>query len=287
MTFSVPLGLRYMLLSALGFSLMAAGVKQASHYNIPVLEIVAVRAIVSLLLSYIDVKRKKISIWGINKSLLLARGAVGSIALMCVYFAVSTLPLAEATLLQYTYPAFTAVLALLFLKEKIQFATIICISFSILGLIIMMLPNLNTDAALLPTISVTAALIGAFLSAIAYILVRKLSQVEDTSVIIFYFPLIALPSSLILLGNDFIIPDSKSLVLLIAIGIFTQIGQIGLTKAMAVETAGKAAAYSYVQVIFAIVLGIILFDNIPNTWTWMGGSLIIVGALFNALYKRK
>ncbi len=286
MTFSVPLGLRYMLLSALGFSLMAAGVKQASNYNIPVLEIVAVRAIVSLLLSYLDVKRKRISIWGTSKGLLFARGTVGSIALMSLYFAVSTLPLAEATLLQYTYPAFTVVLALLFLKEKMQFATVICIGLSILGLIIMMLPNINSESEL-PSVSVIAALVGAFFSAIAYILVRKLSQTEDTSVIIFYFPLIALPSSLILLGSDFVIPDSQSLILLIAIGIFTQIGQIGLTKAMAVETAGKAAAYSYVQVIFAIVLGIVLFDNTPNLWTWVGGSFIMFGALFNALYKRQ
>ena len=286
MNISVPLGLRYMLLSALGFSLMAAGVKQASNYSIPVMEIVAVRAIVSLLLSYLDIKRKKIPVWGTNKRLLLARGTVGSIALMCVYFAVSTLPLAEATLLQYTYPACTVLLALVFLKEKVQFATIICIGLSLLGLVVMMTPNLMSSNGQLPTISVVAALFGAFSSAIAYILVRKLSRVENTSVIIFYFPLIALPSSLILLGDDFIMPDGQSIILLIAIGVFTQIGQVGLTKAMAVETAGKAAAYSYVQVIFAIALGIVLFDNIPNIWTWLGGSLIMVGALFNALYKR-
>lgn len=275
-----------MLLSALGFSLMVAGVKQASIYNIPVLEIVAFRAIVSLVLSYLDVKRKKISIWGNNKPLLFARGAFGSMALICIYFAVSTLPLAEATLLQYTYPAFTVVLALIFLKEKVQAATIICITLSLLGLIAMMQANFSGSHNALPSLSVLAALVGAFGSAVAYILIRRLSREEDTSVIIFYFPLIALPSSLLLLGSDFVIPDSQSLLLLIAIGIFTQIGQIGLTKAMAVETAGKAAAYSYVQVIFAIILGILLFDDIPGLWTWVGGSLIMVGALFNALYKR-
>lgn len=286
MNFSIPLGLRYMLLSALGFSLMTSGVKLASNIGIPVLEIVAVRSLVSLIISYLDVKRKRIDLWGKNKRLLFARGSVGSLALICVYYAVSTLPLAEATLLQYTYPACTALLALFFLKERIQLATIICISLSLLGLIVMMQPNYSNSHQQLPALSVAIALVGALGSAIAYILVRKLSREEDTSVIIFYFPLVALPCSLLLLGNEFIIPDYQSILLLIGIGVCTQVGQVGLTKAMAVETAGKAAAYSYVQVIFAIILGIYLFDTVPNVWTWVGGSLIMLGALFNALYKR-
>ncbi len=68
-----PIGVRFMFLSALGFSLMTAFVKGVSNYGIPVFEIVAARAFVSLIISYIDVKRKRISIWGNNKKLLFAR----------------------------------------------------------------------------------------------------------------------------------------------------------------------------------------------------------------------
>ena len=63
---------------------MSACVKYISNYGIPVFEIVAARALVSLIISYIDVKRKGISIWGNNKPLLFVRGAVGTAALMCV-----------------------------------------------------------------------------------------------------------------------------------------------------------------------------------------------------------
>ena len=115
-----PIGVRYMLLSVAGFALMTVCVKQVSTYGIPVLEIMAARALVSLFISYIDVKRKKLSVWGNNKPLLIARGFVGAFALICVYYAVITLPLAEATLIQYLHPAFTAVIALIFLKEKNQ-----------------------------------------------------------------------------------------------------------------------------------------------------------------------
>ncbi len=283
---SIPVAVRYMLLSALGFALMAASVKAVGGYGIPVMEIVAARAIVSLAISYVDVKRKRISVWGHNKPLLIARGAIGAVSLMVIYFAVTTMPLAEATILQYTYPAFTAVLALIFLKERIQIATIICIALSILGLLVMMLPGMDTDTTALPLLSIGAALLGAFGSAAAYVIVRQLSRSEDGSVIIFYFPLIALPASLILLGDDFVMPGTEALILLIMVGIFTQIGQIGMTKAMSAESAGKATAYAYVQVIFSAILGIMFFSEIPTFWTLMGGGLIIAGALVNALMKR-
>lgn len=275
-----------MLLSSLGFALMAACVKIVSGLGIPVLEIVAARAIVSLVLSYLDIKRKRLSAWGNNKPLLIVRGTVGTLALMCVYFAVTTLPLAEAAILQYTYPAFTAVIALWFLKERIQKATVICIALSIVGLLVMLSPELNANAMLtLPGISVMAALLGALGSAIAYVLVRRLSQSEDASVIIFYFPMIALPVSLVLLGDDLVMPSGEALILLLLVGLFTQVGQVGLTKALAVEKAGKAAAYSYVQVVFSIILGVLLFNDLPGLWTLLGGGLIMLGALYNSLRK--
>ena len=280
-------GVRYMLFSALGFALMAVCVKAVSTYDIPVLEIVAARAIVSLVISYLDVKRKRISVWGTHKPLLIARGVVGALALMCVYFSVTTLPLAEATILQYLHPVFTALLALFFLKERVQYSTMICIVLSILGLTVMVKPDLISGYSVeLPWLSVVAALIGALGSAVAYVIVRRLSQSEDSSVIIFYFPLIALPVSAFLLGSDFVMPGAEALVLLILVGVFTQVGQVGLTKAMQYEKASKATAYSYVQVIFSLVLGWIFFAEIPTLWTLIGGGLIMMGALINVLWKR-
>ena len=278
----IPAGARYMLVSALGFALMAACVKLVANQGIPLLEIVAARSLVSLVISYVDVRRKGISLWGTHHKLLAARGLVGALALICVYYAVITLPLAEATLLQYMHPVFTALLALLLLKEGIQLSTVICILLSIAGLVIMVEPGVFKGAPpALPALSVSIALVGAFGSAVAYVLVRRLSLHEDASVIIFYFPLIALPLSVTLLGDQFVMPGAESLVLLLLVGIFTQVGQLGLTHAMRLETAGKTAAYSYVQVIFAVALGWIVFGEIPSLWTWIGGGLIISGALLN------
>ena len=284
----IPLGMRYMILSAFGFSLMAVCVKLASTQGIPVLEIVAARALVSLVLSYIDVRRKGIPLLGHKKHLLLSRGAVGALALMCVYYAITHLPLAEATVLQYLHPMFTAVLALIFLKEHIQISTMLSILFSFLGLLLVARPEflfgvIQSDFSLL---AICAAVLGAFGSAVAYVFVRKLNETEDSSVIIFYFPMVALPISLGLLGGDFVMPSGWAWLTLLFVGIFTQIGQIGLTKAMKTETASKATAFSYLQVIFAMILGWAIFGEIPDVWVILGGGFIIFGAILNVFMKR-
>lgn len=283
----IPVGVQFMLFSALGFALMSASVKHVSNYHIPVFEIVAARALVSLLLSYLDVKRKRLSVWGNNKPLLLARGMVGTMALICVYYSVTTLPLAEATILQYVHPVFTAALAVLFLKERIQSSTLICMILCIAGLLLIVKPEIDGSAATeLPLFSVFIALLGAFASSVAYVIVRKLSQTEDSSVIIFYFPLVALPVSLLLIGDDFVQPDLYLTCILVLVGVFTQVGQFGLTKAMQSLAAGRASAYSYVQIVFSALIGIVFFNELPSLWTYLGGGLIVSGALINVFGTR-
>ena len=276
-----------MLISALGFALMAACVKEVSGLGIPVLEIVAVRSIVSGVISYADIKRKKIPLFGHNKVLLIARGTVGTVALILVYYAVTTLPLAEATVLQYLHPVFTAILALFFLKETIQRSTMACILISLLGLFIIIQPNLQIDSGVqYPWLSIGAGVLGAFTSAVAYIIVKKLTKTDDSSVIIFYFPVVALPTSVIFLGSDFVVPNLATMGLLVLVGIFTQVGQVGLTKALHCADANKATAYAYVQVLFSVFIGWVYFSEVPILTTIIGGSFIMVGALINVFWKR-
>lgn len=289
--YKLPIGIRYSLLSALGFALMAVCVKVSYADGIPVLEIVAVRALVSLVLSALDVRRKGISLLGQRKGLLIARGAVGALALICVYYSVTHLPLAEATVLQYLHPMFTALLALWFLREAVQRSTLFCVLFSFAGMVLVAKPDfllsmLNGELQSLDEFAVLAAVLGAFGSAVAYVLVRKLNQTEDASVIIFYFPLIALPLALLLLGQDFVWPSGTTWLTLLAVGVFTQIGQIGLTKAMQTETASKATAFSYLQVPFSALLGWYFFTEVPDYLTLIGAGMILAAAMVNIGWKR-
>lgn len=278
-----------MILSAFGFALMGVFVKMAYHQGIPVLEIVAFRSLVSAVLSFLDIRRKAIPVWGKRKGLLFARGAVGALTLICVYYSMTSLPYAVATVLQYLHPMFTAILAFLFLRERIHSATIICILFSLTGLIVIVRPEFLFAgfSGQFPQLAILAAIVGAMGSAVAYVLVRKLSATESPSVIILYFPVIALPVSLLLLGDGFVMPNGVTWIVLISVGIATQVGQLGLTKAMQTETASKATSFSYLQVLFAAALGWLVFAEMPTVWTWIGAGLIVTGALINLLWKEK
>lgn len=166
-------------------------------------------------------------------------------------------------------------------------ATLLCIALSFIGLLVMVRPAFlfGGAGAGYDTLAVTIAIAGAFGSGLAYTIVRRLSPVEDPSVIVFYFPLVCLPVTLVLLGDDFVMPQGWAWLSLLLVGLFTQIGQITLTHAMRVETASRAGSFSYTQVVFAAVIGIVAFGEVPGVWTVAGAGLILLGALVNVLWK--
>ncbi len=280
---SIPIGAQYMILSALAFSIMSLFVKAAGQQGVPVIEIVAARALVSLLISFVALKRKRIPLLGNNKPLLLARGLIGFFALLGVFYGITHLPLAEATVIQYLHPMFTALLAALLLKERPSSAILICILLSFCGLLLIVRPGflfLDQSAPFEP-IAIAAAIGGAFGSACAYILVRKLSPTEDPLVIVMYFPLVSIVGCVPLLWGRFVMPEGITWLYLLGVGLATQIGQVALTKGMQTETATQATSFSYLQVVFAVLLGMVFYSEIPSIWTLLGICCIIGGAYIN------
>ena len=104
----------WMLSSALSFSLMGVCVKAVGS-RIPVAEVVLARSAVSLVLSVLMLRQAELDPWGRRRGLLVLRGVIGTAALLCVFTALTQLPLAPATVLQYLQPTFTALLAWLLL----------------------------------------------------------------------------------------------------------------------------------------------------------------------------
>ena len=265
----------WMLLSALAFSLMVVGVKQVGD-RLPIAEVVLARALVSLALSYEMARRIGVNPWGRQRGLLLLRGLVGSAALFCVYAAVVHLPLAAATVLQYLYPTFTALLAWLLLGERLGRRVLAAMGLGWLGVLLVAQP---TASAALPTTWVLVAVAGALLTAVAYVSVRRLAESEHPAVIIFYFPLVAVPMSLPLVLLEPVLPTPGELPWLVAVGVFTQVGQVGLTRALTLLPAARATAISYVQVGFAALWGWWIFGESINLPTAIGAVLILIATL--------
>ena len=276
-----------MVASALSFSLMGVCVKQVGG-RIPVAEVVFARAIVSVALSWWLLHRAGIPAWGKRRWLLIWRGAIGTAALVCVYAALAALPLAAATVLQYLYPPFTALLAWLMLGEPIGKRVLAAMALGWLGVLLVAQPaGLLQGGATLALVPVLIAVAGALFTAFAYVSVRSLGTSEHPLVIVFYFPLVALPLSLPLVALNPVLPTPAELLWLVGVGVFTQLGQVYLTRSLTALPAARATAISYVQVLFAGGWGWLLFAESIDSWTIAGAGLVLAATLVSLSHSRQ
>ena len=276
-----------MVASALSFSLMGVCVKQVGG-RIPVAEVVFARAIVSVGLSWWLLHRAGIPAWGKRRWLLIWRGTIGTAALLCVYAALAALPLAAATVLQYLYPPFTALLAWLMLGEPIGKRVLAAMALGWLGVLLVAQPaGLLQGGATLALVPVLIAVAGALFTAFAYVSVRSLGTSEHPLVIVFYFPLVALPLSLPLVALNPVLPTPAELLWLVGVGVFTQLGQVYLTRSLTALPAARATAISYVQVLFAGGWGWLLFGESIDSWTIAGAGLVLAATMVSLSHSQR
>jgi drug/metabolite transporter (DMT)-like permease len=273
----VSRGVLYMAASAFGFSAMAILVKLASP-RLPTGEIVFARALITTVISFVMVRRAGLSLWGTQRASLVLRGVLGFGGLAGYYVALARLPIADAATLQSVVPLLTAVLAWWLLDEAIGWSTAFALACGVAGVMLVMRPS-GTG---LDLTGVAASLLGVGCSAIAYVTVRKLAQTEHPLVIVLYFPLVATPLSLPWMLSSFVVPQPIDWLMLVAIAVTTQFGQVFLTMGLAVERAGRATTINYLQVAFAMLWQLAVFGELPTPWTIAGASLILGGTLLVA-----
>ena len=279
-------GARALVLSSLAFSLMTVCVKQLGG-RIPVSEIVLVRSVVSIALTGTAMALGGINPLGSNRRLLLLRGICGSIALLCFFEAITSLPLASATVLQYTYPTFTAGAAWLLLGERLRRRIGIAVVLGWIGVVMVIQPEwLGAGQIGLATQPVMAALGGALFTALAYVCVRRLSTKEHPLVIILYFPLVSIPLTLPMVIQNGVWPVGLDWLWLLGVGVLTQLGQIWVTKGLSCLPAARATSLNYVQVLFAASWGWIWFNESITAFTCMGATLVL-SASFISLSSRQ
>ena len=277
-------GVIFIILSAMAFSVMSVLVKRTS-VELPLGEMVFFRGVVTLGLSWLMVKRAGIAPWGTQRKRLMFRGVIGFCGLTCYYAALGHLPLAHATLIQNATPVVTAMLAWWLLRERVTLRVGVAIALGLAGVVLVNLMRGGgaSSAAVWP---VAVAIIGTFFSATAYVTVRELAKTEDPLVIVFYFPLIATPLALPWALWHWQWPNPVQWLLLAGVGITTQIGQVFLTRGLALLPAGRATAIGYIQAIFAVGWGALLFHEHIHLGIVLGLLLIGCATALVASAKR-
>tara|TARA_Y100001978_G_scaffold202841_1_gene225378 strand:- start:4271 stop:5086 length:816 start_codon:yes stop_codon:yes gene_type:complete len=251
--------------------------------GIPIYELVFFRSIFSLLITSLIISKKRINPWGKNIYLLIIRGFLGTIALLCIFYSIRNMPLSISTVIQYTYPIFISIFASFLIKEKISINIIIASFLGWIGILII-LNSYQVSIYKLENISIIIAFLGAISTSLAYIAVKKLSKREDIFVIIKYFPLISVITLLPIVYQNWVTPQLNDLIWIIGIGIFTQAGQTFLTLGFKNLPASQASSINYLQVFFGSIWGIYFFGE-KITINFIVGSIIVLLGIVIATSK--
>jgi drug/metabolite transporter (DMT)-like permease len=266
-------GALYMILAAFSFSVMAAFVKVGGS-RLPSQEIVLFRSIVVWIITAVMIKRLHLPLWGKNKKLLFLRGFTGFLGLSAFYFTLTQIPIADSITIQYTNPLFTALLAVFMLKERSSTMQWAFFLLAFTGVVFIVRPGYS-----IYTFPALIGLGGAFCAGLAYNLIRILRKTDHPLNIILYLPTVSIVLSIPLVIHNFTMPVGIEWLVLLAIGITTQIAQIFLTKSLHIEKAARATNVSYVSIIFATMFGLIFWGEIPDWRTAIGASLVIIAVV--------
>ncbi len=213
------------------------------------------------------------------------RGAFSLIAMYTGFTAVLHLPLAEVTAISFVRILFTTLLAMFFLKEMIGVRRWVSVGVGFIGVLVIVRPeagNINLYAGY----AIASAL---FVSGIS-IVMRKLSQIENPSTIIAY------QSVIVVLGMSgpaiylWVTPTPYEMSLILMVGVLMSVLQWLFIQAFKVGEAAAIAPMEYSRLIFAILIGIVFFAEIPILTTMGGACIIVASTLYtmhrNALKKR-
>ena len=263
------------------FSLMTLCVKKIDN-RIPIYELVFFRSLISLSITSLIINKKNLNSWGQNKPFLILRGLLGTIALICIFYAIRNMPLNISTVIQYTYPIFISIFAGIFINEKITRNLIFASVIGWLGILIILNPyqlsSLNIE---MEKLTVLIAFLGAISTSLAYITVKKLSLTEDIFIIIKYFPLISIITLSPFVFLNWVTPNIIDIIWILGIGLFTQAGQTFLTIGIKKLPTSEAATINYLQVLFGSLWGILFFNEKININFIIGSLLFLLGTIIS------
>lgn len=278
-----------MLLSALISALNGALTKILSD-DLSALEIVFFRNMIGMFLILYALRHTPPKLSGGKLHLLLSRGVLGFLAIILFFYTISTIPLGEAITLNKTSPFFVTLLAYYLLGEKLSPLTLFALLIGFLGVILISKPF-----GIYFSYEHVLGVLGGFFAAWAYTTIKKIKDIYDSRVIVLSFvgvgtllpallflsaPYVSVPSFLAFLFPHFIFPNSFKIWSLIAImAIISTLSQWLLTKAYSAKNLSVVGVISYTNIPFAIGFGYLLGDSFPDTLTFFGIFLIILGGV--------
>lgn len=271
-------GIIYIIISAFFFALMGLFVKLSG--DLPIIQKSFFRNFVAMIFAFFLITKNKE--WalpkGKNIGYLLIRAIAGTAGILCNFFALSNMNLADASMLNKLSPFFAVIFSLFMLKEKASFKQILAVTMAFIGALFVMKPSFSFEG-----IPAFMGFLGGLGAGLAYACVRKLTQNGfKGSLIIFYFSAFSCIVTLPWLIFNFTPMSTTQWLYLILAGLSASGGQYFITTAYSKAPAKEISIYDYSQIIFTTLLSLIVFGDLPDALSFLGYAIIIAAAIFNA-----
>jgi len=222
----------------------------------------------------------------------MKRGAIGATGMFSGFVGLTMLPLADSTAISYAAPLMVVPLAYFILGEQVRIYRWTAVAVGFVGVVVILWPHLDVGAmGGRPDSQRTGALFslgGAICAAFATIQVRKLVNTETTAAIVFTF--MALCASLALLTwplghvvpfiGQWIVPTPLQAFLLVMVGVTGGLGQIFLTLSYRYADTSLIAPFDYFSMIWAVIIGYLVFADLPSVYVITGGSIVVASGIF-------
>ena len=277
-------GILCILTSAFCFATMNMFVRLSG--DLPSIEKSFFRNFVAMIISFLMIIRNKDGFrWEKgNSTLMFVRAFAGTIGILGNFYAVDHLMLSDATMLNKMSPFFAIIFSIFLMKEKVSLSQALIVLGAFIGALFVVKPtfsNVNLFAA-------GIGFVGGVGAGLAYTCVRKLgTRGEKGSRIVFYFSLFSCLVTLPYMLFDFHPMTFNQLILLLLAGASAAGGQFAITAAYTYAPAKEISVYDYSQVIFAAIYGFIMFNQIPDAYSFLGYLIIIAMAIVMFWYNNR
>ena len=277
------MGMLFAVMAYFSFSLLDAVQKTAIIYH-SVFQILLVKYTFVLLLSFFESRRKKNYTFykSENIKIQLLRSVLSIIESACFILSFRYLSLADAHSIASLTPVLVVALSAIILREHVSLRTWVAIFIGFIGVLIIMRPGLSIfdPKSLIP-------LAGAFFLSIYQIVTRKASAKDSTETSLFYTSIVGIVL-MGLIGYSFWQPlMDYSILFFIAIGIFFSLGLYFQIIALSMARAGIIQPFHYTLIFWAIILGLIFYNDFPDIPTLIGAFVITVSGIYTLYIKEK
>ena len=208
----------------------------------------------------------------------LGRGLFNLLAMLAFYSAVFITPMASIAALNFTSPLFASLLAILVLKEPFRLRRLVVIAIGMAGAAIILRPGIQGIGWGPPLI-----LLSAMMWAVSLIFIKALSRTDSSLTIATYMVIVTTPFSLLAAVPVWQWPGGEQLFWMLLVGLLGSAGQICLAQAFKMAEASSVLPFDFLQLIWAALLGFLVFGEVPDRWVWVGGTLIFLSSTTLAL----